>query len=176
MKNFRKAVVLMMFFCLASSWTLFALGQGSIQLVPWKKLAEFIEDISGWTKKGDIEGYRMEVPPKTEAWQGFVSDTGKRSLEIHIIDSAESMIVLMPIKMMMHNHKDSQGFTEKITINGFPGMKTYDFSKKEAGLTVLILDRFVLQMFGYHFTEAQVTELEEVAKKQNLDEIANLGK
>lgn len=176
MKNFRKAVVFVMFFCLTSSWTLFALGQEPVELVPWKKLAEFIEEISGWTKKGDLEGYRMEVPTKTEAWQGFVSTTGKRSLEIHIIDSAKSMIVLMPIKMMMHSHKDSQGFTEKITINGFPGMKTYDFSKKEAGLTVLILDRFVLQMFGHHFTEAEVSELEEVAKNQNIEGIVNLVK
>ncbi len=176
MRNFRRAVVLIMFLSLACSWTVLALGQGPTELVPWEKLAEFIEEISGWTKKGDLEGYRMEVPEKTEAWQRYVSEAGKRSLEIHIFDSAESMIVLMPVKMMMHNYKDSQGYTEKITINGFPGVKTYDYSKKEAGLIVLILDRFVLQMFGHNFTEAEVSELEEAAKIHDLEGIAKLGK
>lgn len=65
-------------------------------------------------------------------------------------------------------------FAEKITISGFPGVKTYDGSKKEAGFIVLILDRFVLQMFGYNFTEAEVSELEEAAKEHDLEGIAEL--
>jgi len=118
----------------------------------------------------------MEVPTKSEVRQGFVSKDGKRSLEIHIFDSAKSMIILMPIKMMMHDHKDSQGYTEKITINGFPGVKIYDSLKKEAGLILLILDRFVLQMYGYNFAETQVPELEKIAKDHNLEEMKKLGK
>jgi hypothetical protein len=176
MRNFRRSIVLVMFFCLVSSWTPFSLGQGSIELVAWEKLADFIVDIPGWDKKGDLEGFKVEVPPKSEAWQGFVSKTGKRSLEIHIFDSAESMMILMPIKMMMNDSKTSQGYTEKITIHGFPGAKIYDNLKKEAGLIVLILDRFVLQMFGHYFTEEQVSELVKVAENHDLKGIAELGK
>jgi len=176
MRNFRRAIVLMMFFCLASSGTFLALAQEPIKLVPWEKLADFIIEILDWDKKGDREGFQMEVPTKSEVRQGFVSKDGKRSLEIHIFDSAKSMIILMPIKMMMHDHKDSQGYTEKITINGFPGVKIYDSLKKEAGLILLILDRFVLQMYGYNFAETQVPELEKIAKDHNLEEMKKLGK
>jgi len=176
MRNFRRAIVLVMFFCLVFSGTFLALGQEPIKLVPWEKLADFIIEILGWDKKGDREGFQMEVPPKSEVWQGFISKDGKRTLEIHIFDSAKSMIILMPIKMMMHDHKDSQGYTEKITINGFPGVKIYDSLKKEAGLILLILDRFVLQMYGYNFTEAQVSELEAIAKEHNIEELANQAK
>ena len=175
MRNFRRAIVLMTFFCLAYSWTLLALGQEPIKLVPWEKLADFIIEMSGWIKKGDLEGSQTEVPTKSQVMQRFVSKTGKGSLEIHIMDSAKSLIILMPIKMMMHNRKTSQEYAEKITINGFPGVKTYDYLKKEAGLIVLILDRFVLQMFGHNFTEAEVSVLEEAAKNHNLEEIAKLG-
>lgn len=176
MRNLKRALVLVMFFCLVSSCTLFALGHRQIELVPWEKLADFIIEISGWTKKGDLEGFQVEVPTKSEVVQGYVSDTGKRSLEIHIFDSGESMIILMPIKMMLHNRKDSEGYAEKITIDGFPGVKIYDYSRKEAGLIVLILDRFVLQMFGHDFTETQVSELVIAAEQHDLSKIANLGK
>ena len=176
MRNFKRAIVLMMFFCLASSGTLFALGQEPIKLVPWEKLADFIIEISGWPKKDDIEGHQMEVPTKSEVWQGYVSKTGKRSLDINILDSAESLIILMPIKMMMNSSKTDQGYTEKITIAGFPGAKIYDYSQKKAGLIVLILDRFVFQMFGENFTVAQVSELVEIAKQHALAKIAELAK
>ena len=99
MRNLRRVVVLMMFFCLVSSWTLFALSHGSIELVAWEKLADFIIDIPGWDKKGDLEGIKVEVPPKSEVWQGYVSKDGKRSLEVHIFDSAKSMIHLMDLDL-----------------------------------------------------------------------------
>ncbi len=176
MRNLKRALVLTMFICLISSCTLFALGQESIELVPWEKLADFIIEISGWVKKGILEGIKVEVPTKSEVWQGYVSETGKRSLEINILDSAESMIILMPIKMMMRNGKTDQGYSEKITINGFPGVKTYDYLNKEAVLIVLILDRFALQMFGKNFTAEEVPELEAIAELHNLNEMVNLVK
>ena len=76
----------------------------------------------------------------------------------------------------MNNSKTDQGFTEKITIAGFPGVKIYDYSQKKAGLIVLILDRFVFQMFGENFTVAQVSELVEIAKQHALAKIAELAK
>ncbi len=179
MRNFRRAVVLMMFFCLASSWTLLALGQEPIELVPWEKLADFFIEISGWVKKGDLEGSQMQMGPVTvsQATQSFVSKTGKRSLEIHIMDTAESPMVLAPFQpMMMANIKTSQEYMEKITIQGFPGVKTYNYSKKQADLMLIILNRFLFQMHGHNFTEKQVSELEATAKKHNLEGIAKLGK
>jgi hypothetical protein len=166
----------MMFFCLASSGTLLSLGHQPIELIPWEKLVDFIVEISGWTKKGDLEGSQVEAPPKSQVIQGYVSTDGNRSLEIHIFDSAKSMIVLMPIKMMMRDGKTPQGFTEKITIHGFPGVKTYDYTQKKAGLIVLILDRFVLQMYGHNFTEAEGSELVEVAENHDLNRMAELAK
>ena len=165
----------MMFFCLAFSWTLLALGQQPIELVPWEKLADFIEELVDWTKKGDLEGIHVPVPAKSEVWQGYVAKTGQRSLEINIMDSAKSMINLIPIKGMMHNRQGADGYVEKITLKGFPGAKIYDTSQKEAGLIVLIQDRFVLQMFGHNFTAAEVPDLVEAAKKHNLEGIAELG-
>ena len=164
----------MIFFCLVSSWTFLAQGQEPIKPVACEKLAGFLTDPPGFNKNGDLECIQVPVPAKSEVWQSYVSKTGKRSLEINIMDSAKSMINLIPIKGMMHNRKDSQGYAEKITINDFPGVKTYDSSSKEAGLIVLIKGRFVLQMFGHNFTAAQAPELVEAAKKHNLKEMAGL--
>jgi hypothetical protein len=175
MKNFKRAIVFMIFFCLASAWTFLAQGQESIKPVACEKLAGFLTDPPGFNKDGDLECIQVPVPAKSEVWQAYVSGTGKRSLEINIMDSAKSMINLIPIKGMMHNRKDSQGYAQTITINDFPAVKTYDNSSKEAGLIVLIKDRFVLQMFGHNFTAAEVPGLVEAAKKHNLEKIAELG-
>lgn len=176
MRNFKRVIVFSMFFCLASSQTLLSLGHQPIELVAWEKLANFIVDIPGWDKKGDLVGSKMEAPPKSQVMQGYVSEDGRRSLEIHIFDSAKSMMILMPIRMMMNDSKTAQGYTEKITISGFPGAKIYDNMKKKAGLIVLILDRFVLQMFGENFTEEEVSELVKIAERHDLKGISELAK
>ena len=72
--------------------------------------------------------------------------------------------------------KTSQGYTETLTIKGFPAAKIYDSSNNEAGLIVLILDRFVVQMFGHNFADSEVPELVEIAESHNLEGIAELGK
>ena len=165
-----------MFFCLVFSWNGSALKKEPIELVAWEKLADFIVEPTGWTKQGELEGIQMDVPTKSEVQQSYVSMTGERSLEIHIFDSDESMIILMPIKMMMHNRDDSEGYAETIEVEGFPGVKLYDYNTKEAGLILLILDRFVLQMFGHQFTKDEVSDLEEIAEKHDLAGISELGK
>ena len=147
-----------------------------VGLVVIPVVADFIQDILGWIKKGDLEGIKVEVPAKSEVWQKFVSKDGNRSLEIHIMDSAKDMINLMPHKMMMSDGKTDQGYTEKITVAGYPGAKIYDVAQKKAGLIVLILDRFIFQMFGENFTEAQVSELVGIAEQHDLKGIENLGK
>ena len=174
MRSLSRTIILMLLFCLVCSWNLFALDIGQNELAPWEKLAEFVQDIPGWAKKGDLEGIKVEVPAKSEVWQRYVSNTGGRSLEIHIVDSAKEMMILMPLKMMMNDSKTEEGFTEKITIGDFPGVKIYDYAQKKAGLIVLILDRFVFQMFGDNFTEAQVSELVNIAEQHDLKGISKL--
>ena len=175
MKNFRRSIVLMIFFCLAFSWTILALGQEPIETVDWKILADFFIEIFGWIKSGDANGGNISMDVTvSKATQEYTS--GERSLIIEITDSAESMLFLMPIKMqMMNNMKTSQEYAEKITCNGFPGLKIYDYPKKKAGLIVLILDRFVVQMYGDNFEEEDVSELVEAAENHDLEGIANLG-
>ena len=175
MRSLRRAIVFMFFFCLACFWNLLALDIGQNDLVPWEKLAEFVQDIPGWAKKGDLEGVKVEVPAKSEVWQRYVSENGKRTLEINIVDSAKEMMILMPLKMMMNDTKTEEGFTEKIKIGDFPGVKIYDYAQKKAGLIVLILDRFVFQMFGDNFTEAQVSKLVNIAEQHDLKGISKLG-
>ncbi len=176
MRNIRKSVVILLFIGVALAWTQHVLSKEPIELVPWEKLADFIIEIPGWDKKGELEGVEVDVPSKSEVWQTYVSETGSKSLEINIFDSDKEMITLMPIKMMMNNSKTSDGYTEKITIAGFPGAKIYDVAQKKAGLIVLILDRFVLQMFGSNFAESEVEDLVEAAKQHDLEGIGNLGK
>jgi hypothetical protein len=173
MKNYKIAVVFVLSFCFAS-WIGLPSCHGSTELVPWERLADFIIEISGWNKQGDIEGVQVDVPPKSLVVQRYVAESGNKSLEIHIFDSAEDMMVLMPIKMMMQDRKAPDAYTEKITLDGFPGVKIYDNSRKEAGLIVLILDRFVMQMFGHNFAEEEVSELEEIAKNHDIEGISNL--
>jgi len=156
----------MMFFFLVFPNNIFVHGQDKIESVDWKKLADFFIEITGWDKKGDASGSNMSMGMETigRALQEYTS--GGRNLSIHIIDSAKSMMVLPGIKVvMMNNMKTSQEYIEKITINGFPGVKTYNYSRKKAGLIVLILDRFIIQMDGDEFEEKQVSELEDAAKK-----------
>ena len=176
MTNLKKTLVLMMFFSLASSWTILAVGQEPSETIDWKKLADYFIDISGWEKNGEAQGGNMSMDVTVgKATQEYKS--GKRSLVIEITDSAKSMIFLMPIKMqMMNNIKTSQEYAEKIKFSDFPGMKIYDYPKKTAGLIILILDRFVVQMYGDNFAEEDVSELVETAKKLDLEGIAKLGK
>ena len=177
MRNFRRVIVLMIFFFLVFPHNIFVQGQDKIESVDWEKLADFFIEITGWDKKGDASGSDMSMGMETvgRALQEYSS--GKRSLSIHIIDTAKSLMVLPGIKIVMKNNmKTSQEYVETITINGFPAVKTYNYSRKKAGLIVLILDRFVIQMDGDEFEEKQVSELEDAAKKQDLEGIAKLGK
>lgn len=104
--NNKKGLVAMVLFLIFSG-ILFSLGHQPIELIAWEKLADFIVDIPGWDKKGDLEGIKVEVLPKSEIWQGYVSKDGKRNLEIHFFDSAKSIMILMLIKMMMNDSKTS---------------------------------------------------------------------
>jgi hypothetical protein len=175
MKNLKIIVFVVISSCLASL-NAFALGHGQTELVPWEKLADFVIEISGWDKKGDIEGVQVEVPTKSLVVQRYVAENGNRRLEIHIFDSAEHMMVLMPVKMMMQDRKAPDGYTEKIMLKDFPGVKIYDHSLKEASVFVLILDRVVLQLFGHNFAEEEVSDLEGIAEKHDLQGIASLVK
>lgn len=171
----KRLIIVLLFFGLVCSGPHLVLSKEPIELIPWKQLANFIIDITGWTKQGDLEGVTVPLPSKSEVWQRYVSETGNKSLEIHIFDSDKEMITLMPIQMMMNNSKTADGYTEKTTISGFPASKIYDYHQKKAGLIVLILDRFVLQMFGENFDEEDVSQLVTIAEQHDLSGIAKLG-
>lgn len=175
MRKFKSLGIIMLIFSLASSGLLIAAGQDQIELVPWKKLADFFIEITGWEKNGEMEGAQLDMSSmsKSHVVQPFVEEKGDRRLEVVITDTAKSSVHLMPYQILLkQDTRTAQEYTKTTTVKDFPAVKMYNFATKEADLVVLIAERYLFELHGHLFSEEQAGELEEIAALHDLEGIA----
>jgi hypothetical protein len=145
------------------------------ELVGWRDLGKFLDNISGWEPEGDINGSTTSMSgfSISQASRDFTKD-GK-SIEIEIIDSGLNQMVFAAVKMAMSFEVDSsEEYIKKITIKNFPGMEQYDYDDKDGEVNLIIADRFLVKIEGSDLEDCSL--LKDAAENMDLEGLAQLAK
>lgn len=122
-----------------------------IEPMTFQALETALPDVSGW-EKGKPEGERMTSPipfSKTEADY----TKGEEQVQVSITDTAAAAMMLMPVRMMVasgYSRETSNGYEKAVSVNGMPGVEKWSSANKDGELTVLVGDRFIVQLDGHN--------------------------
>jgi hypothetical protein len=171
----RICIILSLILVLVSSISLNAQKQKKVEALNWRKLTPFLIDIKGWKADGKAEGQKMAFGEFSTSQAERDYTSGKRSLNIQIVDSAYAPMVLAGYKSMANFEMDtSEEYIKKVTIKGFTGVEHYTYKKKEAELWIAVSDRFLVKLRGENFKNS--TELKKIANLLHLKKLAALAK
>jgi hypothetical protein len=149
------------------------MAQGAATPVDFEQLKTFLPEIEGWTRS-DLLGRRMNMPvPMSHAEARYRK--GESSITIDITDSALNQLVLAPMSMFLatgYEERSDTGYRKATTIGGYPGFEYWEKNDRQAEVTAVVANRFVVVGKGRDVTgtEAVRTAVEAV----NLGKLAGL--
>ncbi len=144
-----------------------------VEPVSFRELEAALGDISGW-KKGRPTGERM-TSPVTYSEAKVTYTNGDAELDAQISDSAFNQLILAPAAMMLNSgyEKETDSGYEKATkIDGNPALEKWNGEDKSGELTVLVNNRFIVQLEGRNLRDAGV--LHSAAGAIDLKKLASL--
>ena len=145
------------------------------ELIGWRDLGVFLDEISGWEPKGELKGSTTSMGgfSISQVSRSFTNDD--QSIDIEIIDSGLNQMVFAGIKMAMNMEVDSSDeYIKKITIKNFPGMEKYEYDSQDGEVNLMIADRFLVKIEGDDLEDC--SSLKAVAEKLDLEGLSNLAK
>ncbi len=171
----RIGIIFSLILVLVSSVSLNAQKQKKVEALNWRKLTPFLIDIKGWKADGKAEGQKMAFGEFSTSQAERDYTSGKKSLNIQIVDSAFAPMVLAGYKSMATFEMDtSEEYIKKVTIKGFTGVEHYTYKDKEAELWIAVSDRFLVKLRGENFKNS--AELKKIANLLHLKKLAALAK
>jgi hypothetical protein len=171
----KKICISLLIFSFIGVIGLYGQKQKKAEALNWQKLAPFLIDIKGWKAEGKAEGQKMAMGEfsTSQAERNYTS--GKKSLNIQIVDSAYAPMVLAGYKSRAAFEMDtSEEYIKKVTIKGFTGVEHYTYKNKEAELWIAVSDRFLVKLGGENFKNS--AELIKIANLLSLKKLAALAK
>jgi len=131
-------------------------------------------NLPGWGLQGEPQGQTVKTPQMTvsEVEADYVS--GSKTLAIKIIDSSLGQAAYSGMGFLQGMEVDTSEETTRGTkIKDFPAVETYRSQDKEARLTILVAQRFLVALEGASFDGVQ--ELKTVAEHLDLAKLAALA-
>jgi hypothetical protein len=117
--------------------------------VDFEQLAALIPEYAGWTRSTPRgEQYILGVPV-SRAEANY--EKGESSIKLQITDTAFSQVGLAPYSMMLlptYFERSSDGYKKAASLGGSPGFETWDSVNKDAEVTVVVVNRFVVMAKG----------------------------
>ena len=143
--------------------------------VNWRKLSPFLIDLKGWEAQGDPSGTTVNMGSyKMSQAQRSYGKNGSE-LKINIIDGGYAPMAYAGFKAMAQFEVDSSDeYVKKTTIQGFTAIENYKYQRKDGSLTILLADRFLVQLDGDDIEDMK--ELRAAAKQLDLKGLAALAK
>lgn len=166
------AFLLLFVFSLAGS--LFAQGQKPVDPVNWRQLTPFLIDIPGY-EAGEPEGTTTSMAEFKMSQVSREYTKGDNSIEIEIIDGSYIPMAYASYKALENFEVDSsEELIRKVTIQGFPGIENIHYKDKEASLSIMVGERFLVNLRGENFDSS--SELKDIANRLDLKKLASLAK
>jgi hypothetical protein len=146
-----------------------------VEPVNWRKLTPILIDLKGWESQGDPSGttvnmgnYKMSQAERSYGKNGS-------ELQINIIDGGYAPMAYAGFKAMAQFEVDSSDeYVKKTTIQGFTAIENYKYKRKDGTLTILVSDRFLVQLDGDDIEDMK--ELRAAAQQLDLKGLAALAK
>jgi hypothetical protein len=117
--------------------------------VDFEKLIALMPEPSGWTRsKPDGKQISMGVS-MSQAEAEYTK--GDSSINLEIVDSSLNQMILAPMSMMLmstYSERTSTGYKKAAALGGSPGFESWDSESKEAEVTVVVANRFIVTAKG----------------------------
>ena len=150
-------------------------GALSEELIGWRDLGVFLDEISGWEPEGELKGSTSSMGGLSISQVSRSFTNVDQSIEIEIIDSGLNQMVFAGVKMAMNFEVDSSDeYIKKITIKNFPGIEKYEYDSKDGEVNLMIADRFLVKIEGDDIEDC--SSLKDVAEKLDLEGLSQLAK
>ncbi len=144
-----------------------------VEPVGFRELETVLPEISGW-QRDEPRGERMSSPmpfSQTEATYTM----GDSRVEVKIVDSAFSQLMLAPLAMFMsagYEKESSDGYEKSINLGGNPGFEKWNAKRKDGELNLVIAQRFLVTVEGDNLADTKV--LQEFASKIDAGKLTGL--
>ncbi|MEX2663534.1 MAG: hypothetical protein WD227_16505 [Vicinamibacterales bacterium] len=147
--------------------------QKASEPVKLQDLLATLPKIDGWEQQKP-EGERMTSPfPTANAKATYTR--GESRIEVEVVDSAFSQLLLAPVSMFLasgYSKETTTGHERSTTVNGQPGWEKWDSENKQGEVNALVGKRFLVTIEGSGIDGVQV--LQDVASKMDFNRLASL--
>ncbi|RLA89373.1 MAG: hypothetical protein DRG58_05310 [Deltaproteobacteria bacterium] len=150
-------------------------AQAPVQPVNFKELLPFVKiELPGWELVKEPEGMTMKHPGMMMSQAGAEYKSGEKSLEINVVDSSMTPMAGANFGLMKGLEVEStDGTTKNIEVQGFQAIEQYQQNDQEAHLTIMVGNRFIVNLKGEELENTQV--LKDAAAKMDLNKLASLA-
>ncbi|MDD3581634.1 MAG: hypothetical protein PHW74_11505 [Desulfobacca sp.] len=156
----------------ASGWTQ---AQAPAQPVNFKELLPFVKiELPDWELVKEPEGMTMKHPGMMMSQAGAEYKSGEKFLEVNVVDGGMTPMAGANFGLMKGVEVEStEGTTKTIEVQGFQAIEQYQHQEQEASLTIMVGNRFMVNLKGQGLENTQV--LKDVAAKMDLNKLATLA-
>lgn len=137
-----------------------AMGASQGPVVNWRELAKFVpETLGGFAKHGELDGSTnsMGGMQVTKVERDYKS--GEQSADIEITDANMVAMLKMPFAMIsMINEDSTRGFKKGKQVAGQPAIVEWTESSKHSKVTMLVGDRYIVNVEVRHATANDAAE------------------
>ncbi len=145
---------------------------GKIVVLGEKKLNDVLPEVSGWK----IDGKPYFEKSKFGAMETSTIDAnyvnGEKNVHVKITDTgtAASMLSFLKMAISMHiSNETSDGYERVIELKGFKGIEKYNKNDKTGEITLLVNDRFIVEVSGSE--GVSIDTLKEFLSKTKLSDL-----
>lgn len=122
----------------------------NVGAVDFERLRALLPELPGWTR-GRTRGENVSAGFETSKVEAQYQKE-ESVIDLEIIDSALSPVVLMPRTMFMgrgYSERSPQGYRKAVTVRGLPGFESWDEDLRRAEIVVVVANRHIVQATGY---------------------------
>jgi len=141
--------------------------------VRFQDLIALLPQIDGWEQQKPT-GERMTSPfPTANAKATYTK--GDSRIEVEVVDSAFSQLLLAPIAMFLqsgYSTESTSGYEKSVPVNGQPGWEKWNSDSKSGEVNALVGKRFLVSVEGDQLEDPKI--LQEVAGKIDFNRLSSL--
>jgi hypothetical protein len=162
------------FLCFAflTAASLSAQDQKPVEPVNWRQLTPLLIDIQGY-EGAEPEGSTTSMAQFKMSQASREYTKGENSIKIEIIDGSYIPMAYASYKILENFEVDSsEELVRKVTIQGFPAIENIHYKDKEASLSIMVGERFLVNIRGEKFDKSD--ELKDIANRLDLKKLASM--
>jgi len=125
--------------------------------IDFERLGALLPEPAGWTRTAPT-GKQISLGMSI-SYAESTYEKGDSTIRLKITDSAFSQLALMPLSTMLmagYNERSSEGYKKAVSIEGSPGFESWEIEPKEAQVTAVVGNRFIVEGHGRNVESVDV--------------------